>query len=92
MITGEGFVDEGSFDGKVVGGVIEWAAEARRAGRWSSPVRCSTPTSCELARAVTSSTSSISSRCSGRDAAMTETAAVIEIAVTDWLARRTIQS
>ena len=25
--TGEGFVDEGSFDGKVVGGVVEWASE-----------------------------------------------------------------
>lgn len=28
VITGEGFVDEGSFEGKVVGGVIEWASEA----------------------------------------------------------------
>lgn len=28
VITGEGFVDEGSFDGKVVGGVIDWAEEA----------------------------------------------------------------
>ncbi len=28
VITGEGFVDEGSFDGKVVGGVVEWASEA----------------------------------------------------------------
>lgn len=27
VVTGEGFVDEGSFDGKVVGGVIDWAAE-----------------------------------------------------------------
>jgi len=28
VITGEGFVDAGSFDGKVVGGVVEWAAAA----------------------------------------------------------------
>lgn len=28
VITGEGFVDEESFDGKVVGGVVEWAAAA----------------------------------------------------------------
>ncbi len=27
VVTGEGFVDEGSFDGKVVGGVLELAAE-----------------------------------------------------------------
>ncbi|MCB0963859.1 MAG: glycerate kinase, partial [Acidimicrobiales bacterium] len=27
VVTGEGFVDEGSFDGKVVGGVVELAAE-----------------------------------------------------------------
>jgi glycerate kinase len=28
VVTGEGLVDDGSFDGKVVGGVIDWAAEA----------------------------------------------------------------
>jgi len=28
VVTGEGFLDEQSFDGKVVGGVLEWAADA----------------------------------------------------------------
>ena len=42
VITGEGFLDEQSFEGKVVGGVAELAAEAPACPSWPSPGRCST--------------------------------------------------
>ena len=55
VVTGEGRLDVTSFEGKVVGGVLEWAADARRRRtRASSRVRSPTTraTSCRVHRRV----------------------------------------
>jgi glycerate kinase len=87
VITGEGFVDEGSFDGKVVGGVIEWAAEA------GVPVLVVAGEIIEGSDfpdlGVPVDSIDLVARF-GRERAMSETAAVVESAVAEWLARPTI--
>lgn len=87
VVTGEGFVDEGSFDGKVVGGVIDWAADA------GVPVL--------VVAGEIFDASSFADRgvpvdgidlvaTFGRDRAVGETAAVLEQAVAEWCRGRSI--
>jgi glycerate kinase len=87
VITGEGFVDEGSFDGKVVGGVIEWAAQAGVpvlvvAGEvLDGPSFPSVDVPVDRIDLVASF---------GRERALGDTATVLETAVAEWLAGRSI--
>ncbi len=80
MITGEGFLDAESFDGKVVGGVCDLAAEA------GVPVLAVVgETFDDVDERV--ETISLVDRF-GQDRSMKDTVACIEEAVTDWLANR----
>ncbi|MFN8052755.1 MAG: glycerate kinase [Acidimicrobiales bacterium] len=90
VITGEGFVDEGSFDGKVVGGVVEWATEA---GVPVLVVAGEVFDHDEVRRlAGDAATVDVVDLVAeyGRERALADTAAVLETAVTDWLAGRSI--
>lgn len=86
VITGEGFLDRESFDGKVVGGIVDLAAEL------GVPVLAvvgqvydGVPESVDLATPleVISLVEAF-----GETKAMTETTACIETAVGEWLAKR----
>ena len=80
VITGEGFLDAESFDGKVVGGVCDLAAEA------GVPVLAVVgETFDDVDERV--ETISLVDRF-GQDRSMNDTVACIEEAVTDWLANR----
>ena len=66
VVTGEGRLDATSFEGKVVGGVLEWAADAGVAARRrSSPGRSTADAREELARARRASSCSRSPTGSG---------------------------
>lgn len=79
VVTGEGFVDEGSFDGKVVGGVAELAAE------FDVPVLV---VAGEVFDAVEGRLPTVSLvGAYGRDRALGDTAACIADAVADHLQR-----
>lgn len=89
VITGEGFVDEGSFDGKVVGGVIEWAAEAGTpvlvvAGQVLDEARGMAPDDVDAHFVDLVDTF-------GAERSMTATAECLATAVADRLAGRTIR-
>ena len=89
IVTGEGFVDEGSFDGKVVGGVLQWAAQA------GVPVLIVAgevfDDALVRARAITPDVEVIDLvETVGRQRAMTETGAAITDAVIDWLGGSTM--
>ncbi len=80
VVTGEGFVDEASFDGKVVGGIAELAAE------FGTPVLV---VAGEVFDAVDGRVDTVSLVASfGRERAMTDTAACITEAVAAHLASR----
>ncbi len=88
VITGEGFVDGGSFDGKVVGGAVEWARQA------GVPVLVVAGEVFDDATDPAFGGPNLSvvdlvARF-GRERALTETTAVIEDAVADWLSTRTL--
>ena len=88
VVTGEGFVDSGSFEGKVVGGVIEWAAEL------GVPVLvvAGEVFDLHLFESAGTEVSTIDLVATvGRERALGSTAEVITTAVGDWLARRNIQ-
>lgn len=77
VVTGEGFLDAESFDGKVVGGVVELAAE------------CETPVlviAGEVFDAMHERVEAISLVARfGREAALNDTAACITQAIAEWL-------
>ena len=75
VITGEGFLDAQSFEGKVVGGVVGLAARARRAGAWRSPGRCSTAPATASRPSASSTASARSGRGPTRSACIEEVAA-----------------
>lgn len=87
VVTGEGFVDEGSFDGKVVGGVVEWAASA------GVPVLVVAGEIFDVDRFpsvdVSVDTIDLVQRF-GRERAVGETGEALAAAVADWLTGRTI--
>lgn len=88
VVTGEGFVDEGSFDGKVVGGVIEWAADAGTpvlvvAGRVLDEARVLAPAEPPVDFVDLVATF-------GEERSMHATAECLSVAVAGWLAGRTI--
>ncbi len=77
VVTGEGFVDDESFEGKVVGGVIELAAECDTpvlvvAGEVFTTVLHHTPVVSLVERF-------------GRDRAMSDTAECIAASIAEWL-------
>lgn len=85
VITGEGFVDAGSFDGKVVGGVMEWAHEL------NVPVLVVAGEVFDVADATGLELEAIGLVESvGRERALYDTAASLEEVVVDWFARRSI--
>ncbi|MCB0971559.1 MAG: glycerate kinase, partial [Acidimicrobiales bacterium] len=80
VVTGEGFVDEGSFDGKVVGGMVELAAE------FDVPVLV---VAGEVFDGVDDRVATVSLvERFGRERAMSDTAACIAEAVAAHLAQR----
>jgi len=89
VITGEGFVDAGSFDGKVVGGIVEWAAELAIpvlivAGEvFDEDVFDSAGGEVHTIDLVATF---------GRERAMGDTAVVLATAVSDWLGARSISA
>lgn len=90
VITGEGFVDDGSFDGKVVGGVLEWAREAGVptlvvAGEVFDDARRRTV---ELGAPGSDVIDLVATF--GRERSMHDTETVLREAVRDWLAGRTM--
>lgn len=89
VVTGEGFVDAGSFDGKVVGGVVDWAAAAGVPVLVVAGEVFDTDRFPEVPVAV--HTVDLVERY-GRARALGETATVLEDAVADWLAQPTIPS
>lgn len=88
VITGEGFVDAGSFDGKVVGGVVEWANELR------VPVLVVAGEVFELVDSPGGNSVEVDAidlvASVGRERALQDTAASLEQVVVDWFARRSI--
>lgn len=86
IVTGEGSLDDGSFEGKVVGGVLDLVASAPR----QVPVLCvagrATPAALSEATGRGADVVVLTERY-GAAASMTETAELVTDVVADWLAR-----